>query len=48
MLTPENRRLRSLRMWFAETMQALGGMLWRFVRGNVVMVVALVAALASL
>ena len=48
MLTPENRRLRSLRMWFAETMQALGGMLWRFVRGNVVMVVALVAALVTM
>ena len=35
-------------MWFAETMQALGGMLWRFVRGNVVMVVALVAALVTM
>jgi len=48
MLTPQNRRLRSLRMWFAETLQTVGGALWRFVRGNVVMVVALVAALVTM
>ena len=48
MLTPENRRLRSLRMWFAEAMQTVGGALWRFIRGNVVMVVALVAALVTM
>ncbi len=48
MLTPENRRLRSLRMWLAEGLQTVGGALWRFVRGNVVMVVALVAALVTM
>ena len=48
MLTPENRRLRSLRMWFAEAMQTVGGALWRFIRGNVVMVVALGAALVTM
>jgi len=48
MLTPQNRRLRSLLMWFAETLQTVGGALWRFVRGNVVMVVALVAALVTM
>ena len=48
MLTPENRRLRSLQMWFLEIMQTVGGAIWRFIRGNVVMVVALAAALVTM
>ena len=48
MLTPKNRRIRSLRMWLGEAAQTVGLGLWRFIRGNVVMMVALLAALVTM
>ena len=48
MLTPRDRRLRSLGMWLSERLQSLGALLVRFIRGHVVMVVALAAALVTM
>jgi len=47
MLTPRKRRLRSIKLWLGEIFSPIGGALVRFIKGNVVMVVALAAALIT-
>ena len=48
MLTPRKRKLRSLGIWLGEIFSPVGGALVRFVKGHVVMVVALLAALVTM
>ena len=48
MISPQKRRYRTLKLWLGETVGAAALWLWRFVRGHVVMVVALLAALVTM